>query len=181
MHHIYNFELGDHYGVLILHCDPNGNYSREALSTYELLKNYNIGDIILTATIDECHSKYNSCEQSIYINKEFVRNIRFTPYLYLHTKRNGYICNVSDSTIEKLLLFVKTSIQKEILHYNIEWTTQLHYFWPNKEKLNKKIETLLLISKKRNSNKYDYVNYFVKGICMEVIKYTYMFEKNDLI
>ena len=79
------------------------------------------------------------------------------------------------------MLFVKTSIQKEILHYNIEWTTQLHYFWPNKEKLNKKIETLLLISKKRNSNKYDYVNYFVKGICMEVIKYTYMFEKNDLI
>ena len=72
---------------------------------------------------------------------------------------------------------------KDIIAYinlkyrDIFWKIYLHRWWPNKENINKKIIILLLISKYKKFSKYQYIDYFVKGICMIVIKYVAIFEK----
>jgi len=61
--------------------------------------------------------------------------------------------------------------------YDIIWETYLHKYWPNKEVIDVMITTLLLISKFKQSSKYDYVKYFIKGISMIVIRYVCMINK----
>jgi len=55
---------------------------------------------------------------------------------------------------------------------NVNWIPELHSYWPSEdEEINKKILTILLISKYRLCSNYDYIRVLVYGITLNIIKF----------
>jgi len=168
------FEFGDYDVILHLHYLLDGDASINLLYAYESLKNYDIANtILMVKTENETFDIHH-----IYINGKLVNNVfRFAPMIYFYTKTNKYTYS-GDAMRNTLLVFIKKCYKQEINNNAIDWTTKMHTIWPNKQILDDKIKTLLLISKKKHTSKYKYVNCFVKGICMIIIKNICMIEKN---
>jgi len=151
----HHFEFGDYHGIIIQYYIYDGKVSKKMLPLFDKLKKYNTMKIFnFNQIVNYAHPRFR-----VYINailRQESQTVR-VPSLILYTKTNIYVLNQTEfTTLNNMIIFIKMSYQKEIL--------------------NEKIKILLLISKKRNSSKYDYVNCFVKGICVNVIKYMCMIE-----
>ena len=71
---------------------------------------------------------------------------------------------------EKNLVY-KNNFLNLIHNEKVNWRPEFHEHWKNEVGLNQQIVTLLLISKNRFSSFFQFVNIFVKGIALNVIKF----------
>jgi len=163
--------LNDYHGILILWYKPWGKHSINTFPVFEQLKSHSVTTKFLIKKFE------HECD-TVYINgKIFNDAINWYPKIYLHTKIDTYEFNNAYRTLENFVDFIEYSFGKEIIDNNIMWTSEIHNYWPNQKYLNEKIKTLLLISKKKHTSKYYYMNCFIRGICIMIIKNMCMIEK----